>query len=534
MASSIWLGNKLRRIRRDAGVTQVALAKDLGISPSYLNMIERNQRPMTLRLLEQTADVFDISPDDLAQDDDARLLVDLMEMFGDPVFRECGVTRDDLRDIVNVTPSAGRALLDFYRVFRSTREDVEWLRERMTDDDFMTTSAYELRSALTPIRSFAEILHDNVDLEPDDQRRFAGILVRESERLAEIIGRMLSLSSGGDQTGMGGLRSPEEQVTDFVQDRLNYFETLESVAEEARQAAGLSEHDSQAGMAERLTAHYGIAVRTMPAEAGQPSLVRFDADSGTLHAVESLSPASRLFQLAKQVGLSAFGDVINDCTGDGVLDGDAAHQLCRRVLAGYFAGAVVMPYTAFLSAAEEGRYDVKRLQDRFQASFEQVCHRLTTLQRPGSTGVPLHFLKVDIAGNICKRFSISGLRIPRYGGVCPRAILHSAFMAPGQISRQIERMPDGSTFFTVARTVSKPAIGGPSSLRHYAVAIGCDIAHAASLAYSDGMDLASDAAIVPVGVTCRVCDRTDCGQRAHPPVLRSVPNEVTAEEPGDA
>lgn len=534
MASSIWLGNKLRRIRRESGVTQVALAKDLGISPSYLNMIERNQRPMTLRLLEQTADAFDISPDVLAQDDDARLLVDLMEMFGDPVFRECGVTRDDLRDIVNVTPSAGRALLDFYRVFRSTREDVDWLRERMTDDDFMTTSAYELRSALTPIRSFAEILHDNVDLEPDDQRRFAGILVRESERLAEIIGRMLTLSSGGDQTGSGALRSAEEQVTDFVQDRLNYFEALEAAAEDAREAAGLNEQDSQSGMAERLSAHYGVTVRTMPAESGQSSLVRFDAKTGTLYVVESLSPASRLFQLAKQVGLLAFGDVIDACAADGVLDGDAANQLCRSVLAGYFAGAILMPYDAFLLAAEDGRYDVKRLQDRFQTSFEQVCHRLTTLQRPGATGVPLHFLKVDIAGNICKRFSASGLRIPRYGGVCPRAILHSAFMSPGQTSRQIERMPDGSTFFSVAHTVSKPAIGGPSSLRHYAVAIGCDVAHAASLAYSDGMDLTSDAAIVPVGVTCRVCDRTNCGQRAHPPVLHSAPIEESVMETGDS
>ena len=533
MASSIWLGNKLRRIRRETGVTQVALAKDLGISPSYLNMIERNQRPMTLRLLERTADVFDISPDALAQDDDARLLVDLMEMFGDPVFRECGVTRDDLRDIVNVTPSAGRALLDFYRVFRSTREDVEWLRERMTDDDFMSTSAYELRSALTPIRSFAEILHDNVDLEPGDQRRFAGILVRESERLAEIIGRMLSLSSGDDQAGMGGLRLPEEQVTDFVQDRLNYFEPLEAAAEEARRVAGLSDHDSKAGVVERLSDHYGIIVRTTRAEEGPASLARFDAETGTLHVAESLSPASRLFQLAKQVGLLAFGDVIDACMSDGVLDGEAAHRLCRSVLAGYFAGAVLMPYDAFLSAAEEGRYDVKRLQDRFQTTFEQVCHRLTTLQRPGATGVPLHFLKVDIAGNICKRFSISGLRIPRYGGVCPRAILHSAFMTPGQTSRQIERMPDGSTFFTVARTVSKPAIGGPSSLRHFAVAIGCDVAHATTLAYSDGIDLVSDAAIVPVGVTCRVCDRTDCGQRAHPPVLRSAPIEEAVAAPGD-
>ncbi|MCG8548422.1 MAG: helix-turn-helix domain-containing protein, partial [Alphaproteobacteria bacterium] len=223
MPNSVWLGNKVRRLRRERGLAQVELARQLGISASYLNMIERNQRPLTARLLEQTADFFEVGTAALAQDEDSRLLVGLMEIFGDAAFAESGVTRDDLQEIVNVAPAAGRALVDLYRVFRATRDDVEALRERMTDDNFLSTSAYELRSVLTPIRSFAEILHDHENIDRSDQQRFAGILVRESERLAEIIDRMLSLSSGTSQASDNGARLPEEQITDFLQIRLNYF-----------------------------------------------------------------------------------------------------------------------------------------------------------------------------------------------------------------------------------------------------------------------------------------------------------------------
>ena len=524
MATSIWLGNKIRRMRREQGVAQVVLAKKLGISASYLNMIERNQRPLTLRLLERVSEVFEVSAEALAQDDDARLHVDLMEMFGDPVFHECDVTRDDLRDIVNVAPAAGRALLDLYRVFRRTREDVDWLRERMTDDNFLSTSAYELRSVLTPIRSFAEILYDHEDIGPEDQHRFAGILVRESERLAEIVGRMLSLSPGDGRAEADGVRSPDEQVTDFVQDRMNYFPSLEEAAEEIRRKARVGDGLSTVALIDRLADAFRLGIEVLPVNGEAQLLERRDGERRTLRLAERLPYSSRAFRLAKWIGLQHFGEAVDDCIPDDLIEGKGARELCREVLAGYLAGAVILPYDRFLADALASRYDIELLESRFQASFEQVCHRMTTLQRPGAAGVPLHLVKVDIAGNVAKRFSISGLRIPRYGGVCPRSVLHAAFMAPGRIGSQVERLTDGSTYFSIARTVSKPAIGGPSSVRHFALALGCDIAHAERFVYSDGIDLESDKAVTPIGVTCRVCDRMDCGQRAQPPVLRPARN----------
>jgi predicted transcriptional regulator len=265
-------------------------------------------------------------------------------------------------------------------------------------------------------------------------------------------------------------------------------------------------------------------------------LAGFDPAQRRLVVSEMLPPASRLFRLVKSIAASDYDAAVDQCVADDVIVGDAARRLCRDALAKYVAGAVMLPYDAVLEAAQEVRYDIDLLRSRFQASFEQVCHRLTTLQRPGAGGIPLHFVRTDIAGNISKRFSLSGFRIARFGGACPRLNLHAAFMAPGRIGRQIGRMPDGSSFFTFARTVSKPASGAGQSQRHFAIAIGCAVGDAPGLAYSDGIDLASDASVTPIGVTCRLCDRLDCGQRAHPPILRpaTAANGTGASDPGQA
>jgi predicted transcriptional regulator len=185
-----------------------------------------------------------------------------------------------------------------------------------------------------------------------------------------------------------------------------------------------------------------------------------------------------------------------------------------------------MPYEPFLRAAREERYDVELLGHRFRTSFEQVCHRLTTLRRPQLAGVPFHLVRVDAAGNISKRFSASGVRIARFSGACPRWILHSAFLTPGMFRRQVSRMPDGTLYFAIARTLDKEGAGfhGPHAV--HAIEMGCPIEYARELVYSDGVDLDNVAAAVPVGVTCRLCERMDCEQRVFP----SLQNPIHIDE----
>jgi predicted transcriptional regulator len=217
------------------------------------------------------------------------------------------------------------------------------------------------------------------------------------------------------------------------------------------------------------------------------------------------------FRLARAIAeRGACGELIAQLAASRIAAPEARRR-CRRALASYVAGALLMPYDAFWAAARQRRHDLELLALQFNVSFEQVCHRLTTLRRPLQEGVPVHFLRVDIAGNISKRFGGSGLRLPRYGGTCPRWAIHAAFLTPGRVAAQVARMPDGQTFLFVARTTATAAPHG-EPCTHHAVMIGCEIGNAGAFVYADGLDLAAHA--VPVGVTCSQCPRTNCRQRA--------------------
>jgi hypothetical protein len=245
---------------------------------------------------------------------------------------------------------------------------------------------------------------------------------------------------------------------------------------------------------------------------------RFEPGSGTLWLSELLRRGSRHFQLAHQLGLLTQAAVLDRFAADPHLTSEPARRLARVTLSNYFAGAVLMPYGPFLDAARLERYDIELLGHRFRVGFEQICHRLTTLRRPGAEGVPFHMVRVDIAGNISKRFSASGLRFARFSGACPRWTVFEAFTTPGLVRTQLSQMPDGTTYFWMARTVHKEGGGYHAPRSVQAIGLGCEVTHARELVYADGIDLGGRAAVVPVGPTCRLCERMDCEQRAFPPL----------------
>jgi len=197
-------------------------------------------------------------------------------------------------------------------------------------------------------------------------------------------------------------------------------------------------------------------------------------------------------------------------------------KLGRLALSNYFAGAIVLPYDSFFEHAKLTRYDIEVLENRFQVSFEQVCHRLTTLQKPGSRAVPFHMMRVDIAGNISKRFSASGIAISRYSGACPRLNIYSAFTTPDRIKVQISMMPDGNKYFCIARAFQKRSGGFDSPESFYSIGLGCSLENAKEMIYADNSVLDSSENVVPVGVSCRSCPRIDCRQRAFPPSNRQL------------
>lgn len=248
----------------------------------------------------------------------------------------------------------------------------------------------------------------------------------------------------------------------------------------------------------------------------------FDANTGILQISEVLPANSINFQLAHQIALLEHSNLLDQLVEDGQLSTDESRALGRVALANYFAAAVMMPYDAFWEAAEAQRYDIDLLGHRFRASFEQVAQRLTSLRKPGKEGVAFHFVRADIAGNISKRFSASGISVARFSGACPRWNLVACFMTPGQIRTQLSQMPDEEVYFCIARTVASGERGFHTPPAMHAICLGCSVEDATRLVYSEGVNLENIEAAVPVGVTCRLCDRMECEQRAFPPLQKSL------------
>jgi len=448
------LGGKVRMLRRRKGLTQSDAAVALGISPSYLNLIEHDRRQLPANLLLKLAEVLKVDLADFADDSQAQLAADLQEIFGDPLFEEHPVTTNDMRELAENSATA-RAVISLYHAYRGSVEST---------------------------RALASKLYD-----------------------------------GRDFLGVDPAHFPSEEVNDVIQANLNYFPELESAAERILTTAGLDRSDMYRSLVSYLREKHGIEVAVTPVNRDGGLIRKYDPERRLLSVSEVLPPWSRNFQIAHQIGLL---DVQSDIQRiierhEQNLTAPESARLCRVALANYFAAALLMPYDEFLRCAEEMRYDVELLQHHFTASWEQVCHRLTTLRKAEASGVPFHFVRVDIAGNISKRFSGTGIRFARFSGSCPRWDVHAAFLTPGRIRTQLSQMPDGTAYFCVARTIRKSG-GYRAGDTLMAVGIGCPVRDAKKLVYADGVDLENLDAAVPIGTTCRLCERIDCDQRAFP------------------
>lgn len=430
------------------------MAEMLGISASYLNLIEHDRRPLTAPLLIKLAQSFEVDIQDFATDDSSILANGLLEMFGDPLFDGFELRAPEVRELALGNPNVARAVMALYESYRTALESTETLASRVSETG-----------------------------------------------------------------GVAGVElSPAEEVTALLQRHGNYFAELEEAAETLWSVARLDAQTMYRGLVRYLMEAHGVLVKVVP---GDPQVLRrFDTERRRLVLSEVLAPRSKNFQLAHQIALLSHGAILDRIVEDGTLNSTSSRALGRVVLANYFAGCVLMPYQLSLEAARAVRYDIEMLGHRFRTSFEQVCHRLTSLRRPGAEGVPFHMVRVDIAGNISKRFSASGIRFARYSGACPRWNVYNAFLTPGMIRTQVSEMPDGSRFFCMARTVRRHTGGYHDPHSMHAIGLGCALEHAKELVYADNVDLQSQP--VPIGVSCRMCPRIDCDQRAFPPMERPL------------
>lgn len=461
------IGGKLRRLRQDKRLNQAHMAAELGISASYLNLLESNQRPVTVNVLLKLAEKFQIDIATLGAEDDSRLVSELMEALSDPFFDDHDVKASDVRELVTTLPNMGRALHGLYLAWRNASQ------------------AGKGRDALT-----------------------GGDAGADSET-----------------TPPPGL--PSEEVTEFLQKRGNYFDEMEHLAEGLWLENSFGLLTLQQDLIQLLSRRFAVDVEIVQADM-LPGLLRsYNPMTRRLLLSEMLPVPSRTFQLAHQIAFLAYRGEMEKIVSAGKFTTPEADGLARAAIANYFAAAVLMPYGRFLAAAKSMRYDINVLQHRFGVSFEQACHRLTTLRRPGAEGVPFHLIRVDIAGNISKRFSASGIHIARFGAACPRWNVYDAFTTPGMLRVQVSRMPDGDSYFCVARTIDAPARaagrgGLPSRSGQLAIGLGCASHHAREIVYADGLNLDDPQIVTPIGVSCRTCPRNDCADRAMPSLAQRL------------
>ncbi|HEY9080082.1 helix-turn-helix domain-containing protein [Magnetovibrio sp.] len=517
MVKNIMLGTRLRRLRNDRGLSQVKLADQLGISASYLNLIEHNRRTLTVPLLLRLSQILEVDPQVFSPQQENLLSAEISEVLQDPMFEDLQLSDSDIGALVADTPELCQAVLKAFGAYRKAHDDLQMVSERLAQDPVISNAGYRLRMLLTSILSFSEILHDTDDLSENERHDFSKIVMNESENLSEAVTDMLGLITGDGLMDVAGGLSPTEAVTDFIQANNNYFLDLEEAATELRREAGLDSPAPHMRLAGFLLEKHGVSVETAAPDIHETTATVYDSERRQLIVSRALPLSSLNFHLALFAGKLSFGAQFEKLVNVPELPNEAARRRGIAALANYFAGACLMPYDDMLAAAEATRYDIGQLRQQFGASYEQICHRLTTLRSPTASGIPLHIIRVDVAGNISKRFSASGLRIPKYGSACPRWAVHHAFMTPGQIRTQLDRMPDGSRYFNVARTVSKPVLHHGQPQSHYSVSIGCEVSDARRMVYANGIDIDHADTAVPVGVACRLCERLDCAQRAAPP-----------------
>jgi predicted transcriptional regulator len=435
----------------------------------------------------------------------------------EPCARRLGISVSYLSQIeANQRPVTDRVLAGLVDVFETPVETFDVGAEQQLIADLREAVAESAGTGdPVPLSELKQVAAQA----PAMARRFLA-LHRDNSSLSERL-KLTEEAVSLDEATVASSLLPYEEVRDFFYFKDNYVDAVDRAAEELAQEIGIAPYSSPDMLLEMyLRERLGVQVRR---DAGEDVMWRYDPGTHQLTLNPTQPAATQAFQMAFHVAATSLSDLIENELARARFRSPEAVDVCRVGLNNYAAGALLMPYRSIAAEARTRRHDVEQLGQAYGASLEQVCHRLSTLQRPGNRGVPLYFVRLDYAGNITKRHSATRFRFARFGGACPLWNVHDAGAAPDRFLVQVAEMPDGARYLCVARGVVKRSESYLAPDRRYVVGFGCEIDHAHELVYSEGVDLKGPA--TPIGVSCRICERDNCTQRAFPPVDRrlSVP-----------
>jgi len=451
------IGARLRALRLQRNVKQADAARELGVSPAYLNLIEKGKRVTPFPLLWKALRYFQVDPENfMTQLSEGRVDETLAQLLQDPLLKTLDLDPESLQSL-SAEPRLAGTVAALFNLYKNTRTQLENVMAQLNSSDRART--------------------------------------------------------GGDQ-GPRLDYSPFDEVSDFLERHKNYFPELEAEAEGLRQDFKLGRVVLSDQLIALLKDRFGYATVFEESGSGSSVVRRLDQESKRLVVAPTLTEQPLKFQLASSLGL-----LVIDKTRliERIVEGRTRHaetpRLIKVNLANYFAGALMLPYGAFYDAVQRTRYDIELMTYEFGCTYETVAHRVCNLSDPKRSGLPFHFLRTDIAGNISKRYSGTGFKFASGGGSCGKWAVHLAFLNPSQITRQYSQMPDGTTYFDFARVQLQPLEGSIVRGTAYSIGLGTHADNAKYLAYGlPTTDLRRDA--VPIGSSCRFCERTDCNQRA--------------------
>ena len=448
------IGHKIKAKRKKLGVTQANLSKRLSISPTYLNLMESGKRKIDLDLLLKIAREFNVDISDITEKTDTNLYQNLMDLLGDNLFENLDITNFDVKELINNNTSIAKALVKLGDNYKRKNQDIV-------------------------------------------------------SKVENISGKFIDSRKNS---------FPGEVVSDFIQENENYFPKLEDFATNIFKKIQKNNRAGYSSICEYLISNHNIDVKDVVPDENKPFTKKFYPDKKEFILSDYLSLETKKLFAAAQVAQLEASDIINDYLDSFSFPTEESKKLSKVALLNYTGAATIMPYKSFYEECIKQRYDVELLQNTFATSFEQVAHRITCLQDPKMKGIPFHMLRADVAGNISKRFSLSGIEIPRYGGACPRWNIYAAFTMPGKINAAVSKMPNGEKYVCIARTVEK-GVGKHGMFKSLlSIGLGCQVKFAKDFVYADTLNLNDKKTETPIGVNCRTCDRMDCQQRAFPPL----------------
>ena len=458
------IGPKIKAFRRQLGMQANKLAEQLGISPSYLNLIEGGKRKIDGDLLLNLCQKLNIELSDLTTKSDLNLANNISELLDDKLFEDLDILGPEVQDLVSTNPKIARALIK---------------------------------------------LGDNF-----------------KQRDHEMINKVENLS--GKIIDSRKTSFPGEVISDFLQENQNYFPKLEDFANEVFNKVQKNNRTRYIALCDFLKTEYSITVKDVIPEEGKPFSKIYNKKEKELLLSDYNSLETKKLHAAAQIAQEGAINEINEYLSRFTFPSDESKKLTQVALLNYCGAAILMPYKLFHTECKKLKYDLELLQNTFATSFEQVAHRVTCLQDPKLPGIPFHMLRVDVAGNISKRFSLSGIEIPRYGGACPRWNVYSAFTRPGVIQAAVSKMTNGEKYVCISRTVEKGVGRFGQSKSILSIGLGCEAKYAKDFVYTENLDIGDKKTEVPVGVSCRTCDRLDCSQRAFPPLHKKFDVDINS------